>query len=294
MTPLRIGTRGSRLALIQVEQVVARLRSRDASIEIEVVEIATRGDRDQVTPLASGSGAGWFTSVLQEAVAAGEVDAAIHSYKDLPTRRPEGLVIAAVPLREDARDALISRTGVTLKQLPAGAVVGTGSPRRAEQVREMRPDVEVRSIRGNVDTRIRKVDEGDYDAAVLALAGLRRLGAERRANEIFGIWAMVPAPAQGALAVECRADDERARRLFGAIHDPTIGQAVSAERAFLAALEAGCSFPAGAYAEHFGSTIKLHGMVAPGRRVVRAKTTGPVEAAAGLGRALAAELLGKA
>lgn len=293
MTRVRFGTRGSRLALIQVDQVVTILRSRVVDIEIEVVEVATRGDRDQVTPLASGSGAGWFTSVLQDALAAGEVDAAIHSYKDLPTRRPDGLVIAAVPLREDPRDALVSRSGATLAQLPAGAVIGTGSPRRAEQVREMRPDLDIRSIRGNVDTRIRKVDEGEYDAAVLALAGLRRLGSERRANEVFGIWDMVPAPAQGALAVECRADDRQTRELFGAIHDVRAGQAVSAERAFLAALEAGCAFPAGAYAEHFGSTLKLHGMVAPDGRVVRAKTTGPVEGAAGLGRALAAELLGK-
>jgi len=293
MTALRIGTRGSRLALIQVEQVVSRLQAVDPGIEIQVIEIATRGDRDQLTPLASGSGAGWFTSVLQDAVLSGEVDAAIHSYKDLPTQRPKGLVISAVPLREDARDALVARTRTTLKQLPAGAIVGTGSPRRAEQLREMRPDLDVRSIRGNVDTRIRKVDEGEYDAAVLALAGLRRLGSEGRATEVFGIWDMVPAPAQGALAVECRGADADTRRRFGRIHDVAIGQAVSAERAFLAALEAGCSFPAGAYAEHFGTTIKLHGMVAPDGRVVRAKTTGPVEAAAGLGRELAAELLGK-
>jgi len=164
MTALRIGTRGSRLALIQVEQVVSRLQAVDPGIEIQVIEIATRGDRDQLTPLASGSGAGWFTSVLQDAVLSGEVDAAIHSYKDLPTQRPKGLVISAVPLREDARDALVARTRTTLKQLPAGAIVGTGSPRRAEQLREMRPDLDVRSIRGNVDTRIRKVDEGEYDA----------------------------------------------------------------------------------------------------------------------------------
>lgn len=294
MNRVRVGTRGSKLALIQVDLVAARLRAADPATEVEVVEIATRGDHDQVTPLASGSAAGWFTSVLQEALLAGEVDAVVHSYKDLPPLRPDGLVIAAVPMRDDPRDALVTRTKTTLKQLQPGAVVGTGSPRRAEQVRELRPDLEVRSIRGNVDTRIGKVDGGEYDAAVLAYAGLRRLGSEARASEVFGIWDMVPAPAQGALAIECRASDTITRHLMGTIHDARVGQAVSAERAFLAALEAGCAYPAGAYAEHFGTTIKLHGMIAPGGRVVRAKTTGPVEAAAGLGRDLAEELLGKA
>lgn len=294
MTTLRLGTRGSRLALAQAELVVQRLRAAHPAVEVEVVEITTRGDADQQTPLASGSGAGWFTSTIQRALRDGEVDVAVHSYKDLPTARPEGLVIAAVPLREDPRDALVTRDGGRLASLPRGAVVGTGSPRREAQLREIRPDLEFRAIRGNVDTRLRKVDEGEYDATLLALAGLKRLGMEARAAEVFGVYDILPAPAQGALAVECRSEDTETRRLTGAIHDATVGQAVMAERAFLAALEAGCSYPAAAYAEHFGSTIKLHAMVAPGGRVVRSKITGAAETAAGLGRELAAELLAAA
>jgi hydroxymethylbilane synthase len=290
--PLRLGTRGSKLALIQSQLVVERLHAFDGGLDIEVVEISTRGDADQESALSSGSSVGWFTSAIQQALTERQVDFAVHSYKDLPTARPEGLVIGAVPARDDPRDALVLRKGRSLAALPQGALVGTSSPRREAQLREMRPDLDIRPIRGNVETRIRKVDEGDYEATVLALAGLRRLGLEARASDVFGVYDMLPAPAQGALAVECRADDAEVRALMARIHDPAIGQSVSAERAFLAALEAGCSFPAGAYAEHFGTTIKLHGMVAPAGRVVRSKITGPVEAAAGLGRELAAELLG--
>ena len=293
MNTLKLGTRGSRLALIQSRLVIDRLAA-SGGARVELVEISTRGDLDQQTPLAEGGSAGWFTSALQEAVQDGRVDFAVHSYKDLPTARPDGLVIAAVPLREDPRDALVLRRGRSLAALERGATVGTSSPRREAQLREMRPDLEIRPIRGNVETRIRKVDEGEYDATVLALAGLRRLGLEERAADVFGVYDMLPAPAQGALAVECRSADAGVRALMATIHDVAVGQAVSAERAFLAALEAGCSFPAGAYAEHFGTTIKLHGMVAPEGRVVRSKVTGPVEAAAGLGRQLASELLAQA
>lgn len=293
MTALRIATRSSRLALAQAELVAVRLREVHPGIETELVLIETRGDRDQSSALSSGSAVGWFTSALQEALQEGRADIAVHSYKDLPTKRPEGLVIGAVPLRDDPRDALVSRAKLTLKRLPAGAAIGTGSPRRTAQLLALRPDIEVRPIRGNVDTRLRKVAEGDYDAIVVAVAGLRRLGLEEDATETFGLYDMLPAPAQGALAVECRVSDRKARDLLAAVHDTGVGQAVSAERAFLAALEAGCSFPAGAYAEHFGTTLKLHAMVAPQGEVVRAKLSGPVEAAAGLGRELAAELLSR-
>jgi hydroxymethylbilane synthase len=287
---LRLGTRASALALAQSGLVAERLRAVHPGLEVEVVEIATAGDRDQSTPLAEG--VGWFTTAIQEALQRGEIDLAVHSYKDLPTKRPEGLVIAGVPLREDPRDALVSRTGMALRDLPAGSVVGTSSPRREAQIREMHPGVEVRPIRGNVDTRLRKVAEGEYDATVLALAGLRRLGLEARATEVFGVYDMLPAPAQGALAVECRTDDRATRGLITAIDDATARRAATAERAFLAALEAGCSFPAAAYAEEFGTTLKVHGLVARVGRVVRSKMAGPLETAAGLGRALAAELMG--
>jgi len=294
MTLLRLGTRGSQLALAQARLVADRLEAAAPGLAVELVTIATAGDRDQATPLAAGERPGWFTTAIQEALQRGEVDIAVHSLKDLPTRRPQGLVIAAVPLREDPRDALVSRTGAPLRSLPPGAVVGTGSPRREAQLRELRPDLDIRPIRGNVETRIRKVNEGEYDAAVVALAGLRRLGLEAEAAEIFGFEELLPAPGQGALAVECRADDARARGLLARIDDPAVRLAVTAERSFLAAIEGGCSFPAAAYAEHFGTTLKLHALVASGGRIVRSKMGGPAETAAGLGRQLAEELLQRA
>ena len=291
MSALRIGTRASRLALLQTEIVAASLRQAWPDVSLEVVEITTAGDRDRTSPLTSGEGAGWFTSAIQDALLADEVDLAVHSYKDLPTARPEGLVIAAIPQRADPRDAIVSRGGATLAGLPAGAVVGTSSPRRAAQTTALRPDLELRPIRGNVDTRLAKVDAGEYDAALFAIAGLERLGVAERASHVFGFEEMLPAPAQGALAVECRRDDSETLRLLAAIDDRELRGLVSAERAFLAALEAGCSFPAAAYAESFGTTLKLHGLVAPEGVLVRSKIGGPISAGPGLGRALARELL---
>ncbi|MEO6397253.1 MAG: hydroxymethylbilane synthase, partial [Tepidiformaceae bacterium] len=207
------------------------------------------------------------------------------------TRRPLGLVIAAVPLREDPRDALVSRNRMSFRGLPSGARVGTSSARRTAQLRAIRPDIEIVPIRGNVDTRIAKVDAGEYDAAVLALAGLKRLGLEHRATYIFGFEGMLPAPAQGVLAIECRTDDARVRLLLESLDDPALRQTVTAERAFLAAIEGGCSFPAGAYAERFGSTLKLHGLVANGGRIFRSKMAGSAETSAALGQTLARELM---
>jgi len=291
MSALRIGTRGSRLAMVQSEAVAALLRRAHPGLQVELLTITTAGDRDQSTPLPEGSGVGWFTTAIQDALQQDAIDVAVHSYKDLPTQRPEGLVIAAIPMREDPRDALVSRRGETLRGLPAGAVVGTSSPRREAQLREIRPDLDIRGIRGNVDSRIAKVDSGDYDATVLALAGLTRLGVAARANHVFGYEEMLPAPAQGALAVECRATDSTTREAVRAIDDPGLHLAVTAERAFLAALDGGCSFPAGAHAELFGSTLKLSAFVASDGRILRSKMAGQAETAAGLGRTLAEELM---
>ncbi len=284
MTTLRLGTRASQLALAQAHLVAGRLEAAAPGLRVDLVTITTAGDRDQATPLAEGEQPGWFTTAIQEALQRGDVDIAVHSLKDLPTRRPDGLVIAAVPFREDPRDALVSSDGRPLRDLPPGAIVGTSSPRRAAQLAEIRPDL-------NVETRIRRVREGDYAAAVLALAGLRRLGLEREAAQVFGIEEMLPAPGQGALAVECRADDAPTRQLLSSIDDPAIRLAVTAERAFLAATEGGCSFPAAAFAEHFGSTLKLHALIALDGRIIRSKMGGPAETAAGLGRQLAEDLL---
>lgn len=291
MSALRIATRGSRLALVQAELAAARLRDAHPGLAVELVTIATAGDRDQTTPLAEGEKAGWFTSAIQEALLRGEADLAIHSYKDLPTKRPDGLVIAAIPLREDPRDALVSHGRGGLRGLRRGAIVGTSSPRRTAQLHEIRPDLVVRPIRGNVDSRVAKVEAGEYDAAVLALAGLRRLGLETRADEVFGFEVMLPAPAQGALALECRTGDSATRALLASIDDAGLRLSVTAERVFLATIDGGCSFPAAAYAEHFGSTLKLNALIAADGRIVRSKMAGPAETAAGLGRQLADELM---
>ena len=291
MTIVRIATRGSRLALIQTELVAALLRDHNPGVEVEVVTVVTAGDRDQSTPLQEGERAGWFTSAIQETLLRGEADIAVHSYKDLPTKRPEGLVIAAVPAREDPRDALVSRTRADLRSLPKGASVGTSSPRRTAPILELRPDLDVRIIRGNVETRIAKVESGEYDATVLALAGLRRLGLEERADHVFGFEEMLPSPAQGALAVECRTADAATRALLAKIDDPALRQTVTAERMFLATIDGGCSFPAAAYAEHFGSTLKLNALIAADGRIVRSKMAGQAETAGGLGIQLAEELM---
>lgn len=291
MTTLRIATRGSKLALIQAELAASKLRAARPGLTVELVTITTAGDRDQSTPLPEGERAGWFTSAIQDALLRNEADVAVHSYKDLPTKRPRGLVIAAVPVREDPRDALVSRERLGMRGLPAGAVVGTSSPRRTAQLLELRPDLDVRPIRGNVDTRIAKVEAGEFDATVLALAGLRRLGLEARADEVFGFEEMLPAPAQGALALECRTEDAATRALLSAIDDPALRQSVTAERMFLATIDGGCSFPAAAYAEHFGTTLKLNALIAADGRIVRSKMAGPAETAGGLGKQLAEELM---
>ncbi len=291
MTTLRIATRGSKLALIQAELAASKLRAARPGLTVELVTITTAGDRDQSTPLPEGERAGWFTSAIQDALLRNEADVAVHSYKDLPTKRPRGLVIAAVPVREDSRDALVSRERLGMRGLPAGAVVGTSSPRRTAQLLELRPDLDVRPIRGNVDTRIAKVEAGEFDATVLALAGLRRLGLEARADEVFGFEEMLPAPAQGALALECRTEDAATRALLSAIDDPALRQSVTAERMFLATIDGGCSFPAAAYAEHFGTTLKLNALIAADGRIVRSKMAGPAETAGGLGKQLAEELM---
>jgi len=291
MTTLRIGTRGSKLALIQSNLVADALMAAHPGLEIEMVTITTHGDADQASSLSSGEGQGWFTSAIQEALGKAEIDLAVHSYKDLPTKRPPGVMIAAVPEREDPRDALVSANGSSLRGLPSGAVIGTSSPRREAQVRELRPDIVMKPIRGNVDTRIAKVDAGEYDATVLAMAGLRRMGVAHRASHVFGFEELLPSPAQGALAVECRVTDRETRDLLAAIDHAETRAAVTAERTFLATIDAGCSFPAGAYAEQFGTTLKLHALVANNGRIVRSKMSGPVGTAAGLGKTLAEELM---
>jgi hydroxymethylbilane synthase len=258
--PLRIGTRGSALALAQTELVVAALRARDESVAVDVVTITTRGDVRTDVPLSVLGGRGVFAAELEQALRAGEVDLAVHSAKDLPSTLADDFVLAAFLPREDPRDVVVSR-GPLLRDLPHGAIVGTSSPRRACQIRALRPDVELRDIRGNVGTRLRKLDEGAYDAIVLAAAGLRRLGLDGRVTEWLGTEAMLPSPGQGAIAIELRADDAATARIVATIDDAPTRTRVVAERAFLARLGAGCAAPAAAHATLDGDALRVEGMI---------------------------------
>lgn len=292
---LRLGTRSSALALAQSGGVAATVIA-ELGREVELVGVQTQGDLSSAAITTMG-GTGVFVTALRDALHRGEVDLAVHSYKDLPTAPDPGLVIAAVPPRADARDALVARDGLTLGELPEGSRVGTGSPRRAAQLLALGLGLVVVPIRGNVDTRLRKVVDGELDAVVLARAGLARLDRLDEITETIDPLQMLPAPAQGALALECRADDDEVRVLLASLDDPHARATVDAERALLAALEAGCSAPVGAMAEvaegDDGLEVFLRGLVAAadGSDAVRLSATGPLGDAAGVGQRLAAELL---
>ena len=262
---LRIGTRTSRLALWQTEYVADLLQAAHAGLTCEVVPFTTQGDKSQQAgiPLPKIGGKGLFTAELEAALNDGRIDLAVHSLKDLPVASPPGLTVGAIPDRADARDVLVSlpENRWTLNSLPAGAVVGTSSLRRQSQLLAARPEIEVRSIRGNVDTRIRKMREGQYDAIVLAAAGVIRLGLEEWITEWLTPDGMLPAPGQGALGIQCRTADEQTLSLLNAIHEPDVETAVTAERAFLSALGGGCSLPVGALATISAEGIALHGRV---------------------------------
>lgn len=298
-TPLRIGTRPSKLAMAQSGTVAERLRA--AGHPAELVSVSTSGDRSMAPVVELGVGV--FVSQLREALVAGEIDVAVHSFKDLPTAPDPRLSLAAIPEREDPRDALVSSRGRVLGELTPGCKVGTGSPRRTAQLEALGLGLEVLPIRGNVDTRIGKVRSGELDAVVVAAAGLRRLGRIDEADELLDpMMQMVPAPAQGALALECRAGDaDLARMLLTTLDDAPTRAAVTAERAVLATLEAGCSAPIGALADvvsdldedgHVIERLSLRAVVGTtGGSLLRTSITGEMDAAEKLGAALAHELL---
>lgn len=294
---IRIGTRGSLLATTQAGVVRDALMANGHYAELVIV--STAGDRSSA-PIAE-IGVGVFTAALREAIADNTVDMAVHSYKDLPTAQDPRFVIPAIPVREDARDALVARDGLVLGELPAGSVIGTSSPRRAAQLKALGLGLEIRPLRGNLDTRLNRVSSGDLDAVVVARAGLARIGRLDAVTEALEPVQMLPAPAQGALAVECRAGDTELAELLAELDDADTRAAVTAERTLLAELEAGCSAPVGAIAEvvesidedgHVFEELSLRGCVATldGSDVIRASGIGEPGRARELGLSVAAEL----
>ncbi|MBI4311897.1 MAG: hydroxymethylbilane synthase [Chloroflexi bacterium] len=272
-----IGARGSQLSVRQTRLALDMLQAAHPHHRFQLTTIASSGDNHPDTPIER-LGVGAFVKELQFALLRREIDVAVHSLKDLPTAQTPGLVLAAIPIREDPRDALVDRWGLPLERLPAGARIGTGSPRRMAQVRHMRPDLQVLPIRGNVTTRLDKAHGADYDGAVLALAGLRRLGLDGDVSQVFAPDVLVPAPGQGALALEVREDDAETLALVRSIQHYETFIATRAERAFLAALGGGCRAPYGAHAVIAGNTVTLTGMVGEhsGQRLYKATASGSV------------------
>ncbi len=294
-TPLRFGTRTSRLARWQTDHVANALRSAHPGLEHAVVLLSTEGDRDRQTPLPEIGGKGVFTEALEEALLSKNIDVAVHSLKDLPiVTRPE-LVVGAICYRVDPRDVLVSRDGWTLETLPENAVVGTSSTRRVGQLKALREDLRLEPLRGNVDTRVRKAQEGQYDAVCIAAAGLQRLQLGEVVSEYLPLDQFLPAPGQGALAIQCRADDEKVRQVVSSIDDPAVRSAVEAERSFLAGLGGGCAAPVGAIGEIAadGSALHLRGVAAAvdGSRAIRVAGSGTTSEPEVLGRELADDAL---
>ncbi|MBM4124693.1 MAG: hydroxymethylbilane synthase [Nitrospira sp.] len=292
---LVIGTRGSTLALWQAEWIQARLTAAAPDLSVTLRTIKTSGDKIVDVPLAAIGGKGLFVKEIEEALLRQEVDLAVHSMKDVPTALPEGLEIICVPEREDPRDALISREGKRLSDLPQGARVGTSSLRRQAQLLHYRPDLSIRMLRGNLDTRLRKLRDGEYDAIVLAAAGLRRLGWGDEIAEYLSCEVSLPAIGQGALGIEGRHDDAFVKELLGALDHRPSRTAVVAERALLERLEGGCQVPIAAHATVAGGTLTMDGLVAAvdGRRFLRERIEGPDADAKTLGVQLAERLLAK-
>jgi len=271
---LTYATRRSALALAQSRAFVGRLRDLDGSIGTQELQIVTSGDRIQDRPLEAIGGKGLFVKEIEDALLDRRADFAVHSMKDMPARAPDDLVVACIPRREDPRDVLVAPRHGTLDALPRGARVGTSSLRRARSLEILRPDLVFVALRGNVDTRLRKVEEGECDAIVLARAGLVRLGLEGRATEVLTIGASLPAPGQGALAIECRGDDAATRTLLAKLHHAETATCVAAERGVLAAVGGDCRTPLGSYAERSGDLLRLRAFVAgpKGRRRMAEET----------------------
>lgn len=293
MSRIVIGTRGSALATTQTNWVAERLRAAHPEIEIEIVIIKTKGDKITDVPLAKIGGKGLFTKELEVALADGRIDIAVHSLKDLPTELPAGIALAAVPLRESPWDALVAKDYTAINAIPEGAAIGTSSLRRQAQIRRMRPDLQVVDLRGNIDTRIGKVESGELDGAILAAAGLNRLGRKDAIAAELPINVMIPAVAQGALGIEARADDISTLGTMRAIHDELTSAATRAERSFLHRLEGGCQVPLGAHAMVGQGAVHLRGCVwsVDGSDAIAGESKGPVANPEAVGIDLAEQLI---
>ena len=291
---ITIATRKSALALWQAEYVARRLRQQYPEMTVELLPVSTRGDEILQMPLAEIGGKGLFIKELEYLLLEGRADLAVHSLKDVPAELPRPFRLAAVTEREDPRDAFVSRTYETIEDLPVGAVVGTSSLRRQSQLLHRRPDLSVRSLRGNVQTRLRKLDEGQYDAVILAAAGLVRLGMASRIQSYLSTDESIPAAGQGVMAVEIRKDDHELAGLLSFLHDGKVAASIQAERAFLGEVGGDCKVPAGAFAEvSAAGTMAVHAFIssADGRRFYRTACRGKIEEAASLGKRAAETLL---
>jgi len=293
MPTLRIGSRGSQLALWQANHISALLRARGHEVEVEVIQ--TTGDKITDVALAMVGTKGMFTKEIEEALAAGRVDLAVHSLKDLPTELPSGFEIAAVTKREDARDAFCSRLYSTIQDLPHGARIGTSSLRRQAQLKAIRPDLDIHPLRGNVDTRLRKLEQGEYDAIILASAGLKRLGKTELVKQIIPPEIMCPAAGQGALAIEIRDGDAATRQHLEFLNDPAARAATTSERALLSRLGGGCQVPIGAFAEMRGGKLHLEAIVADpdGSKLLRESRDGDLNDPEKLGNDVGQTLLSR-
>jgi hydroxymethylbilane synthase len=289
-----IATRGSKLALWQAEWVRSQLMKLNPSLDVELLKIKTTGDKITDVPLAQVGGKGLFVKEIEEAMLRGEADLAVHSMKDVPTELPPGLHLGAILVREDPRDAFISRGNkVSFNGLPSGANIGTSSLRRSCQLKSLRPDLTITSLRGNLDTRLRKLDEGQFDAIILASAGVKRLGFEGRITEILEPEVSLPAIGQGAVGIECRKDDEFINGLIGQLNHRETAICVRAERAFLKKLEGGCQVPIAAHARLTDGKITMEGLVGSvsGDRIVRGRDEGSPDEPEALGTRVAEDLL---
>ena len=290
---LKIGTRQSLLALWQSNHIAACLRKQYPDCEVVLKKIVTKGDRILDVPLAQIGGKGLFTKEIEEDLLSGEVDLAVHSLKDMPTVLPEGLCLTAITERANVGDAFVSNKYNSFAELPLGAVVGTSSLRRKAQLLAARPDLTIRDLRGNVDTRLRKLDEDLYDAIILAAAGLERLGHGDRIKAVIPSSVCLPAVGQGALAIECRTNDAEVRQMLDFLNDAPTVYATNAERAFLGLLEGGCQVPIGVHADVEGDKIKIEAIIAAldGSTVLRDTVEGPASDAVALGQALGRKML---